>query len=115
MLKDKFDISIIVTSSESNPVVKKRCEKLSIECLQNLEDKAVTISKYIKDHKIDPSDYWYIGNDINDLVAINQSNFSLCPSDSNPDIYLKVDYVLKTKGGNGIFQEIFSLVSRIET
>ena len=114
LLHELFQVSVVVTTSETNKVVQKRCEKLSILCLHSLSDKWTAIKEYCEKERISLENCWYVGNDINDLEAVVNMEYSLCPSDSNQKIIENVKYKLVTKGGEGIFQEILHLVSRIQ-
>ena len=104
-LKD-LGIKIVITSTETNKVVLARGNKMGVEVLQGLSDKAQAINDYLVKNKLTWEESWYIGNDVNDLGAINKAKFSLCPSDAVERVINSVDYVLKTKGGFGILSEI---------
>ena len=104
-LKD-LGIKIVITSTETNKVVLARGNKMGVEVLQGLSDKAQAINDYLVKNKLTWEESWYIGNDVNDLGAINKAKFSLCPSDAVEKVIDSVDYVLKTKGGFGILSEI---------
>ena len=104
-LKD-IGIKVVITSTETNKVVLARGNKMGVEVLQGLSDKAQAINDYLVKNKLTWEESWYIGNDVNDLGAINKAKFSLCPSDAVERVINSVDYVLKTKGGFGILSEI---------
>ena len=104
-LKD-IGIKVVITSMETNKVVLARGNKMGVEVLQGLSDKAKAIDEYLGKNKLTWEESWYIGNDVNDLGAIGKANFSLCPSDAVEIVINSVDYVLKTKGGFGILSEI---------
>ena len=104
-LKD-IGIKVVITSMETNKVVLARGNKMGVEVLQGLSDKAKAIDEYLGKNKLTWEESWYIGNDINDLCAINKAKFSLCPNDAVDVVLKTVDYVLKTKGGFGILSEI---------
>ena len=104
-LKD-IGIKVVITSMETNKVVLARGNKMGVEVLQGLSDKAKAIDEYLGKNKLTWEESWYIGNDVNDLGAIGKANFSLCPNDAVDAVLKKVDYVLKTKGGFGILSEI---------
>ena len=96
-LKD-LGIKIVITSTETNKVVLARGNKMGVEVLQGLSDKAQAIDDYLVKNKLTWEESWYIGNDVNDLGAINKATFSLCPSDAVESVINSVDHVLKTKG-----------------
>jgi YrbI family 3-deoxy-D-manno-octulosonate 8-phosphate phosphatase len=99
-------IEIVITSTEKNKVVLARGNKMGVEVLQGLDDKAGAIEQYLKQKNITWNDVWYIGNDVNDLGAIERANLSICPADAVKRVRDNVDIVLKTKGGSGILSEI---------
>ncbi len=99
-------IELVITSMETNKVVLARGNKMGVEVLQGLSDKAQAIDDYLNKNKLTWEDSWYIGNDVNDLGAIRKASFSLCPSDAVEEVVKTVDYVLKTKGGYGVLSEI---------
>jgi N-acylneuraminate cytidylyltransferase len=99
-------IQVVIASTETNKVVLARGNKMGVDVLQGLADKAKAIEQYLKQRNLTWSDGWYIGNDINDLGAIERAYLSLCPADAVKKVRKTVDAVLKTKGGYGILEEI---------
>lgn len=105
----KKNIKVIVISSEKNIVVKKRCEKLGIDCFYGIESKLDTLLDYCSKNNINNDELIYIGNDINDLEIINYTKFSMTPIDANYIVKEKSSLVLKTKGGSGVLREVLDL------
>ena len=103
-------IQVVIASTETNKVVLARGNKMGVEVLQGLADKAEAIEQYLKQKNLSWNDVWYIGNDINDLGAIERASLSICPSDAVKKVRKSVDVVLKTKGGSGILSEIATLM-----
>ena len=99
-------IEIVITSTEKNKVVLARGNKMGVEVLQGLDDKAESIEQYLKQKNLTWNDVWYIGNDVNDLGAIERANLSICPADAVKKVRQSVEVVLKTNGGRGILSEI---------
>jgi N-acylneuraminate cytidylyltransferase len=99
-------IQVVITSTETNKVVLARGTKMGVEVLQGLADKAESIDKYLKQKNLSWNDVWYIGNDVNDLGAINKAKLSISPADAVKKVIKTVDVVLKTNGGRGILSEI---------
>ena len=64
--------------------------------------------EYLKENKLFWKDIWYVGNDVNDLGAIEKARFSICPADAVKKVKKSVNLILKTKGGYGILEEIVS-------
>ena len=109
----KLGIEVVIASTEENKVVSARGKKHNLEVLQGLEDKKVSLNKYLENRKIKWNEVWYIGNEVNDKETIESAGFSVCPSDAVSSIKKKVNLVLKTKGGYGIFSEIAILLEKL--
>jgi N-acylneuraminate cytidylyltransferase len=105
-------IQVVIASTETNKVVLARGNKMGVDVLQGLADKAEAIEQYLKQKGLSWNDIWYIGNDVNDLGAIERANLSICPADAVKKVRKTVDVVLKTKGGYGILSEIATLMEQ---
>ncbi len=104
-------IQVVITSTETNKVVSARGNKMGVEVLQGLANKAESIDQYLKQKNLSWQDVWYIGNDVNDLGAIKRAKFSFCPSDAVDLVKKEVSHKLSAKGGFGVLAEV---VSKIE-
>ena len=110
----KLNIDQCIVSTESNPVVQKRAEKLNISFFQNISNKIDFIKKNLKEKKLKPSEVIFIGNDLNDLEVINFLPLSFCPKDSHKKILESSSFVLNKKGGNGVIMALYNhLMERI--
>jgi len=105
-------IQVVIASTETNKVVFARGNKMGVEVLQDLADKAEAIEQYLNQNNLSWNDVWYIGNDVNDLGAIERANVSICPADAVKKVKKTVDIVLKTKGGYGVLSEIATLLEQ---
>ena len=100
----------IIISTEKNPVVSIRANKLGIPCLQGIDNKKEKLLDYCKKNNFHLKDVAYVGNDINDQKAMEISGTTFCPADSH-DIIRKIsDYVLQSNGGQGIVRELLDLI-----
>lgn len=105
-----LDIQVVIASTETNKVVLARGNKIGVEVLQGLTNKAESIEQYLKQKNLSWNDIWYLGNDVNDLEAIKKAKLSLCPIDAVKAVRKEVDLKLKTKGGYGVLSEIATLL-----
>ena len=99
-------IQVVIASTETNKVVLARGNKIGVDVLQGLADKAEAIEQYLYQKNLSWEDVWYVGNDVNDLGAIKKARLSFCPADAVKKVRKSVDVVLKTNGGYGILEEI---------
>ncbi|MGA0083124.1 MAG: KdsC family phosphatase [Candidatus Nanopelagicales bacterium] len=109
----KLGIEVIIASTEVNKVVTARGKKLNLEVLQGLEDKKIALDSYLEKRNLKWKEVWYIGNEVNDLEALESAGFSVCPSDAVVKIKKISNLVLKTKGGYGIFSEIANILEKM--
>jgi YrbI family 3-deoxy-D-manno-octulosonate 8-phosphate phosphatase len=112
---NSLGIKLVIASTETNKVVLARGKKMGVEVLQGLNDKANEIDSYLKNSKTTWADIWYIGNDVNDLGAIQRAGIGICPADAVKRIKKEADIVLKTRGGQGILAEITRLIEAIKS
>jgi N-acylneuraminate cytidylyltransferase len=105
-------IQVVITSTETNKVVLARGTKMGVEVLQGLADKAESIDQYLKQKNLSWNDVWYIGNDVNDLGAIEKAKLSISPADAVKKVRNAVDVILKTSGGYGVLSEIASSLEK---
>ena len=109
---ENLGIKVVIASTETNKVVLARGNKMGVEVLQGLSDKAEVIEKYLNQNNLSWNDVWYIGNDVNDLGAIEKAKLSISPADAAKKVRKAVDVILKTNGGYGVLSEIVSLLEK---
>ena len=108
---EKMGLRQIIISTEKNKVVKKRAEKLNIECFYGIDDKKTSLSNFCNENSIDLKKVIFIGNDINDLEVMQSVGIRICPSDAHPSIIKISSVMLNSKGGEGLVRELLDLLS----
>lgn len=103
-------IDLAIISSESNSVVQKRAEKLKVECIQNVSDKAECLKKYCIEKSISLQNVAYIGNDINDYEAMEIVGVKIVPQDAYKEVKEIADCITVAKGGYGVIREVADLL-----
>ena len=110
ILRKKLGIECLVISTETNPVVKARCDKMKVPFLQAVDDKETALRNVIRERKLDPAQVIFVGNDTNDLPCFPVAGYAVCPADSQPEIIAKADLVLKMDGGRGAVRELCNIL-----
>jgi len=105
-------ISQLILSTETNPVVKVRAEKLAIEAIGSCGDKKGALVNYCLRNGFDLSKVLYVGNDINDMEVMKIVGFPIAPADSHQDIREIARLTTKARGGEGIVRELADLISK---
>jgi len=105
-------IDVMILSSEINPVVKARAEKMGIEAIYGLglNEKGDALKKFISGKNLDPAQIIYVGNDFNDLPCFEIAGWAVAVADAYPDVIRAADYVLSKPGGYGALRELCDLI-----
>jgi 3-deoxy-D-manno-octulosonate 8-phosphate phosphatase (KDO 8-P phosphatase) len=107
---NKMGVIQIIISTEKNPVVTMRAKKLGLTCLQSISDKSLALKDYCEGKKLELDTVAYVGNDINDLEVMKLVGVTFCPADAHVSIKEISQYILKSKGGEGVSREILDLL-----
>lgn len=103
-------VKAYIISTETNPVVSKRAEKLKIECLQAVEDKAEAMRSLCCRLNIDSEHTMFVGNDINDIGAFNFVAIPVAVADAYPEVMKHVVFKTSKPGGFGAVREVCDLI-----
>ena len=106
----QLGITVLVLSTEINPVVSARCQKLGIPFFQGVDDKASVLRDFLQEHKIDPEHTVYLGNDINDLPCFPRVGCAVVVADALPEVCRQADLVLTQPGGYGAVRELCDIL-----
>lgn len=105
----KLGINQLILSTETNPVVSARGNKLGIEVWQGEKDKGKALERIVQEKKMTLSQILYVGNDMNDFECFRRAGWTCAPKDSHPKILELARTVLPVAGGQGVVRYIFDL------
>ncbi len=107
-------IEVVILSSEPNPVVRARAEKMGVEAIQGIElrGKGEALKKLLAEKNVDAANVVYIGNDLNDLPCFEIVGWAVAVADAYPEVLRAADYVLTKPGGHGALRELCERVLR---
>ncbi len=103
----EMGIPQVIISTETNPVVERRAEKLGLEIIHGVEDKGKILKDYCQKNRIELGNVLFIGNDLNDLSAIKVAGVTGAPVDAEMEIINSVDLIIQKKGGHGVIRELY--------
>lgn len=103
-------VPVWVISSEENPVVARRCEKLGLECFLGVGDKETLLRRLLEEKGLDATAAVYVGNDVNDAACMRLVGCAVAPADARPEALGAADLVLSTSGGRGAVRELCDLI-----
>ena len=103
-------VQMMIISSEENPVVTKRAEKLKIEVVQGTFAKLEHLDVWLTSAGIERDQTMYIGNDVNDLECMNAVGYPVAVANAIDSVKAVAVYVTTRAGGSGAIREVADLL-----
>lgn len=105
MLRDA-GMDMLILSTETNPIVRARADKLKIPVLHGVGDKRSELQTLLDQRQIDPGRVMFVGNDLNDLAVMGIVGWPIAPADAHPQVLAIARHTTQAKGGDGVVREI---------
>lgn len=105
-----FPGKVLVLSSETNPVVLRRCEKLGLPCLHGVAPKVDALRRWLEQNQLDPARVVFLGNDLNDLACLELVGVPVAVADAHPEVLARARVVLTRPGGADAVRELLNLL-----
>jgi 3-deoxy-D-manno-octulosonate 8-phosphate phosphatase (KDO 8-P phosphatase) len=110
-LARKAGLLVTLISGEDSPLVDRFAAKLGIaDVTKNCKDKATALRSFAERHGIPLSQICFVGDDVNDLAAMEIAGFSAAPADARPAVKQRVGYVAECRAGNGAVREVIDKI-----
>ncbi len=110
LLRKNGVIAGIITG-EDVQLNRRRAEKMQLDFIKNgVKDKVFVLNEICDKYGIALENVAYIGDDVNDLAAMQKVGFSACPNDAVDKVLESADYVCKRNGGHGAVREVIDLI-----
>jgi 3-deoxy-D-manno-octulosonate 8-phosphate phosphatase (KDO 8-P phosphatase) len=111
----KFGIPVAVISGRRSRILQWRAKELGIRYLfQGEEDKLSAYKRLKRQFRLKDEEIASVGDDLPDLLLLNQVGFSAAPKSAVPEVRRSVDYVSSLGGGQGAVREFIDLILRAQ-
>lgn len=110
----KIGLKIYIFSTESNPVVQSRANKLKVPVIQSVKNKQKSLKQFANENEFSLENLLYIGNDLNDYLAMKLCGYRACPSDAHPIIQSICNIHLRIDGGKGVVRDVVERIFKID-
>lgn len=110
---ERNGVTPIILSTETNPVVAMRAEKLAVACHSGLNDKTMRMAEILDERQLDTAQAGFLGNDINDLPCLAAVALPMVVADAHPDVMCKALYRTRLPGGHGAVREVCDLIGAV--
>ena len=106
-------IEAMIISTEVNPVVLARANKLKLPCIQACEDKLAALETVMQERELSLEQVAFVGNDINDLCCLEKVGLPIVVRDAHADVVSFALYQTQAIGGHGAVREICDVFERV--
>lgn len=110
---ERVGLGAVILSTEPNPVVAVRAEKLRIPCRHGLDDKLGALRRLAAEGGFGLDAVAYVGNDVNDRACLEAVAVPVVVADAHADVLPLAVYRTHTPGGRGAVREVCDLFAGI--
>jgi YrbI family 3-deoxy-D-manno-octulosonate 8-phosphate phosphatase len=103
-------VPMLILSTEVNPVVRARAEKLRVPVLHGIADKESALRDWAEKTGVALDDIAYLGNDVNDLPAMRIVGWPIAVANAHPLVLEQARLILSRAGGDGAVRELIERV-----
>ena len=106
-------VLVIVVSGSSDPAISHRLEAISVPGVFGCHDKPDAIREHPRRMGLaagTAETYAYVGNDLNDIPAMEAAAVSIAVADAHPSVIAIADFVTKARGGHGAVREVCDMI-----
>lgn len=106
-LARRAGLEIALISGEDSPLVDRYAQKMLIRYVaKGCRDKAASLREFAAQVKVDLAEICFMGDDVNDLPAMQIAGFSAAPANAAQDVLAYAAFVARSTGGNGAVREL---------
>ena len=103
-------VPLLILSTEVNPVVRARADKLRVPVLHGIDDKESALRTWSHENGVPLAAIAYLGNDVNDLPAMRIVGWPVAVANAHPQVIEEARVVLRRRGGDGAVRELIERV-----
>lgn len=111
LLRNAGIVTGIVTQENTRIVERRACKVKADELHQGAADKVAAIEQILHRRGLHWDQTAYLGDDLNDLAALEHAAVAACPADAvSREVRAVADLVLNAPGGRGAFRELAQFI-----
>lgn len=99
-----------VITARGSEVTERRCRELGVGDVITAWDKVSALQELAAKRELHLSQIGYVGNDIPDLVAMEQVGLAVCVADTEPELLDVCHYQTSRNGGKGACREVIAFI-----
>lgn len=110
-LARKAGLIVTLISGEDGPLVDRFAAKMNLaDITKGCKDKAGALRAFAERNSLSLDEICFMGDDVNDLAAMQAAGMSAAPADARPAVRHLADMVTTAPGGHGAVRELVDLI-----
>jgi 3-deoxy-D-manno-octulosonate 8-phosphate phosphatase (KDO 8-P phosphatase) len=110
-LARKAGLLVTLISGEDSPLVDRFAAKMNLsDVTKGCKDKASALRAFAERHHLQLAEICFMGDDVNDISAMEIAGMAVSPADARPLALRKADVVTLASGGDGAVRELVDLI-----
>jgi 3-deoxy-D-manno-octulosonate 8-phosphate phosphatase (KDO 8-P phosphatase) len=110
-LARKAGLLVALISGEDSPLVDRLAAKFNLaDVAKGCKDKAAALRAFAQRNQLALDEICFMGDDVNDLAAMELAGLAAAPADAQPAALGKADVVTQARAGNGAVRELVDLL-----
>lgn len=112
----RHGLRIAVITGRMGPVILRRAQELGIEknIMAGVSAKGRALRQLAADQELPLSAVAFMGDDLNDLPALQIAGLSAAPVDAAEDVKRRVDFLAPHPGGEGAVRDLLELILKAQ-
>ena len=107
----KAGLLVTLISGEDSPLVDRFAAKFKlVDITRGTRDKAQALRSFAERNQLQLNEICFMGDDINDLPALELAGLAAAPADARPAVLRKAAFIAMSKGGNGAVRELVDAI-----
>ncbi len=104
-------VSVAIISGEDSAIVHARAATLKIDdVFSGVANKLEVLKELLARKKVEPDEVAYIGDDLNDLSALECVGLACAVADAAEPVKAVAHYITQRRGGDGAVREVCELI-----
>ena len=108
----RHGLCVAVITGRKGAIVQRRAEELGIaeDVMTGISAKKKALQALAEKYNVSLDEIAFMGDDLNDLPALQAAGLSAAPADATEDVKQRVEYVTPHKGGQGAVRDLLELI-----
>lgn len=111
----RFGVEVCFLTGRKSKMVTRRAKDLKVaHVYQGVSKKLNKLKTLCEELGIELDEVGYVGDDLNDLLVMQNVGFSACPKDAVHEVKAASNYISEFNGGNGVARDILEKILKVD-